>query len=208
MKLKVCGMRSPENIQNLAELMPDYMGFIFWEPSKRFVSNPTPKLDLKVKKVGVFVDASLDFIRECVNLHELKGVQLHGSESPDYCWELNIMDIEIIKAFAVDSKFDFASLEAYETVCNYFLFDTKGKLPGGNGEHFDWEVLKDYPSQKPFFLSGGIGPNDITAVDRIIKLNLPIYAVDINSKFEIEPGLKNIKTIKEFKAKLYNEISG
>jgi phosphoribosylanthranilate isomerase len=96
----------------------------------------------------------------------------------------------------------------YESVCDYFLFDTKGELPGGNGLHFDWTILKDYSSKKPFFLSGGIGPNDCVAIASIIKLNLPLYAIDVNSKFEIEPGFKNIQSIKEFKSKLNNEISG
>ena len=208
MKLKVCGMQSFENIRNLAKIMPDYIGFIFWEHSKRFVSKSTPDLGDRIKKVGVFVNASLNYIKECIIAHKLEVVQLHGNESPKQCSKLKGFDIEIIKAFNIHKKFNFNELEIYESVCDYFLFDAKGKLPGGNGLHFDWTVLKDYPSKKPFFLSGGIGPNDSVAIASIIKLNLPIYAVDINSKFEIEPGFKNIQSIKEFKSKLYNEISG
>ena len=208
MKLKVCGMRSSKNIINLAKIMPDYIGLIFWESSKRFVCNSTPDVREPVKKVGVFVDASLEYIKECIEAHKLKAVQLHGNESPELCGELGEVDVEIIKAFAVQRQFDFSEIVDYESVCDYFLFDTKGKLPGGNGQHFDWTILKDYPSKKPFFLSGGIGPNDCVAIASIIKLNLPLYAIDVNSKFEIEPGFKNIQSIKEFKSKLNNEISG
>ncbi len=208
MKLKVCGMRSPKNIINLAKIVPDYMGFIFWENSKRFVSNSTPDLGESVKKVGVFVNARLDYIKECIEAHKLKAVQLHGNETPEQCNELGEIDVEIIKAFTVQKKFDFSKILVYESVCDYFLFDTKGELPGGNGLHFDWNLLKDYPSKKPFFLSGGIGPNDCIAIASIIKLNLPLYAIDVNSKFETKPGFKNIQSIKEFKLKLYNEISG
>ena len=207
MKLKVCGMRSPNNIINLAKIMPDYMGFIFWENSKRFVSNSTPDLGETVKKVGVFVNARLDYIQECIEAHKLNAVQLHGNESPEHCGELGEIDVEVIKAFTVQKKFDFSKILVYESVCDYFLFDTKGELPGGNGLHFNWALLKDYPSKKPFFLSGGIGPNDCVAIASIIKLNLPLYAIDVNSKFEIEPGFKNIQSIKEFKLKLHNEIS-
>ena len=208
MKLKVCGMRSPNNIINLAKIMPDYMGFIFWENSKRFVSNSTPDIGETVKKVGVFVNARLDYIQKCIEAHKLNAVQLHGNESPEQCGELGEIDVEVIKAFTVQKKFDFSKILVYESVCDYFLFDTKGELPGGNGLHFNWNLLKDYPSTKPFFLSGGIGPNDCVAIASIIKLNLPLYAIDVNSKFETEPGFKNIQSIKDFKLKLYNEISG
>ncbi|MBL6666876.1 phosphoribosylanthranilate isomerase [Flavobacteriaceae bacterium] len=202
MKLKVCGMRAPDNIAALSDLAPDYMGFIFWENSKRFVNNPTPDLPASIKKTGVFVDASPAYITDMVKHHQLQAVQLHGEESPNFCQKLNALGLEIIKAFAVDASFDFSVLEAYETVCNYFLFDTKGPLPGGNGNRFDWSVLRNYPSAKPFFLSGGIGPGDQNAIASIINLNLPLYAIDINSQFEIEPGLKNIEIIKQFKATL------
>ena len=208
MKLKVCGMRSSENILNLAKIMPDYMGFIFWEHSTRFVSNPTPELSKEIKKVGVFVNASLNYIKECVEVHKLKAIQLHGDESPEECSKLKEIDVEVIKSFAMLNEFDFNELAFYESVCDYFLFDTKGFLPGGNGLHFDWTLLKNYRLKKPFFLSGGIGPDDSVAIALINKLNLPVYAVDVNSKFEIEPGYKNIQSIKEFKSKLYNEISG
>ncbi len=202
MKLKVCGMRDPQNIAALSALFPDYMGFIFWEPSKRFVSQITPALPSSIKKTGVFVDQSPDHILEIAALHQLQALQLHGKENPRDCQLLRATGLEIIKAFSIDHAFDFDALTPYESVCDYFLFDTKGPLPGGNGRRFDWSVLKRYPSQKPFFLSGGIGPKDHKAIASIISLNLPLYALDINSRFETVPGLKNIESIKAFKAKI------
>lgn len=202
MKIKVCGMRSPDNIAQLSSLAPDYMGFIFWAPSKRFVSESTPSLTESIKKTGVFVDASEEYILNTIAKHQLQAVQLHGVESPDFCKKLKATGLEIIKAFSVGKRFEFSDLEAYESVCDYYLFDTKGDLPGGNGSRFDWSVLRQYPSSKPFFLSGGIGPEDQDAIAWIINLNLPLYGVDINSKFEDQPALKNIEMIKQFKATL------
>jgi phosphoribosylanthranilate isomerase len=202
MKLKVCGMRSPDNIAHLSVLAPDYMGFIFWAPSKRFVSESTPFLPESIKKTGVFVDASEEYILDTIAKHQLQAIQLHGKESPDFCKKLKATGLEIIKAFSVGKHFEFSDLEAYDPVCDYFLFDTKGDLPGGNGSRFDWSVLRQYPSAKPFFLSGGIGPEDQEAIASIISLNLPLYGVDINSKFEDQPALKNIEMIKQFKATL------
>ena len=201
-------MRAHDNIAALSDLAPDYMGFIFWKHSKRFVTTPTPDLPSTIKKTGVFVDADPAYITATAKQHQLQALQLHGDESPDFCQKLQDLGLEIIKAFAVDTSFDFSVLKTYETVCDYFLFDTKGRLPGGNGSRFDWSVLQYYPSTKPFFLSGGIGTGDYSAIASIINLNLPLYAIDINSQFESEPGLKNIETIKQFKATLLNEVSG
>ena len=195
-------MRSPDNINSLSALAPDYMGFIFWEHSKRFVSDETPQLPQSIKKTGVFVDASVDYILDTIANHKLQALQLHGKESPDFCKKLKSKELEIIKAFSVGKSFEFSDLEAYDSVCDYFLFDTKGDLPGGNGTRFNWSLLRDYPATKPFFLSGGIGPKDQNAIASIINLNLPIYAVDINSKFEDQPAFKNIEMIKQFKATL------
>jgi phosphoribosylanthranilate isomerase len=195
-------MRTPENIAALSDLAPDYMGFIFWKLSKRFVSDPTPDLPASIKKTGVFVDATLTYILDIAKQHQLQAVQLHGEESPTFCQKLQTTGLEIIKAFAVDDTFDFSVLETYDSVCDYFLFDTKGPLPGGNGSRFDWLILCNYPLTKPFFLSGGIGPGDQGAIASIISLNLPVYAIDINSKFEKQAGLKNIEIIKQFKSTL------
>lgn len=199
MKLKICGMKYPENILEVGALLPDYMGFIFWEKSARYFDGEIPKLPISIKKTGVFVNASLAEILEKVEKYDLKAVQLHGQETVNFCSDLkekSTYSIEIIKVFSILDTFDFETLKPFESVCDYFLFDTKGKLPGGNGTTFNWQVLENYPSTKPFFLSGGIGVEELNLVKQILKTNLPLYAIDINSKFEIEPGLKNINLIK------------
>lgn len=196
MKLKICGMKYPENMLEVGALLPDYMGFIFWEKSARYFDGIIPELPKSIQKVGVFVNASLDEILEKIEKHDLQAVQLHGDESVEFCESLKKKSpnlIEVIKVFSILDTFDFAVLKPFESVCDYFLFDTKGKLPGGNGTTFDWKVLENYPSTKPFFLSGGIGLEEMEAVNEILKTNLPVYAIDVNSKFEIEPGLKNIQ---------------
>lgn len=205
MKLKICGMKYPNNILEVGSLLPDYMGFIFWDKSARYFDGTLPTLPKTIKKTGVFVNASQDEILSKVTNHDLQAVQLHGHESVAFCQDLKntlANTIEIIKVFSVDEEFDFNQIEPFETVCDYFLFDTKGKLPGGNGTTFDWKVLEQYPSQKPFFLSGGIGLDEIDLVKQILKTDLPIYAIDVNSKFEIEAGLKNKEKLDRFKQKI------
>ena len=209
MKLKICGMKYPENILEVAALLPDYMGFIFWERSSRYFDGQIPEIPKSIKKTGVFVNESVANIIEKILENNLQAVQLHGKESADFCLNLksefrkiNLSQIEIIKVFSVADDFDFELLKPFENLCDYFLFDTKGKLPGGNGTTFDWNVLQHYPSSKPFFLSGGIGLEEIDAVKEITKTNLPVYAIDVNSKFEIEPGLKNTKLLREFQHNL------
>ncbi len=195
-------MKHPENMQAIAALHPDYMGFIFWERSARFFKGEIPVLPKGIKKAGVFVDASVDEVVSKVKQHSLDAVQLHGAESASYCQELrgndNMSGKEIFKVFSIKDSFDFSVLKTFEPFCDYFLFDTKGKLPGGNGYTFDWEVLKNYPSEKPFLLSGGIGLDEIEKVKEILKTDLPIHAIDVNSKFEIEPGLKDEQNIEKF----------
>ncbi len=205
MKLKICGMKYPDNILEVGTLLPDYMGFIFWDKSARYFDGTLPTLPQSIKKTGVFVNAKKEEIEAQVLKHDLQAVQLHGQESVAFCHELKntlANTTEIIKVFSVDDTFDFNQLEPFETVCNYFLFDTKGKLPGGNGTTFDWKVLEQYPSQKPFFLSGGIGLDEIDLVKKILKTDLPIHAIDVNSKFEIEAGLKNKEELDRFKQKI------
>ena len=204
-KLKICGMKYPDNILEVGSLLPDYMGFIFWEQSARYFDGEIPILPKSIKKTGVFVNASQEEIISKITKYDLQAVQLHGHESVAFCKELKEHfgnAIEIIKVFSVDSAFDFDQLEPFETVCDYFLFDTKGKLPGGNGTTFDWKVLENYSSKKPFFLSGGIGVDEIDLVNEILKIDLPLFAIDLNSKFEIEPGLKNPKLLSSFKQKI------
>ena len=205
MKLKVCGMRESENIASLSVLEPDYMGFIFWAPSNRYVSNPTPVLIDTIKKTGVFVNASVDYIKSTINEHQLQALQFHGNETPNYCKLFSGFGMEIIKAFSIKDSFDFSVLESYEPYCDFFLFDTKGVFPGGNGYSFDWSILMDYPSQKPFFLSGGIGLENTYQIKELLKTNLPLYAIDVNSKFESAPGLKKIDELKQFK-KILHEL--
>ena len=198
MKLKVCGMQETENIVALASLQPDYMGFIFWEPSKRYCTTVPTDIPKHIKKVGVFVDETTKQIKEKVKLFGLDAVQLHGDESPRQCAALLNL-CEVIKAFRIGPDFDFKTLTPYQDHCTYFLFDTQGPLPGGNGTAFDWKLLAGYTLDTPFFLSGGIGLGHVEAIAEIRKRNLPIHALDINSQFESKPGVKKIERIEKFK---------
>jgi phosphoribosylanthranilate isomerase len=220
MKLKICGMK--HNTAKVAALQPDYLGFIFYDKSSRHFDDKIPEIEASTKKVGVFVNATLNEVISKVKQHQLNAVQLHGNESPEYCKELKMYChserseesqskipsfsgiTEIIKVFSIKDDFDFSVLSNYEDACDYFLFDTKGKLPGGNGYTFNWEILKDYPSTKPYFLSGGIGMDSVEKIKEFKKSLASKYcfALDINSKFEIEPGLKNISALEEFKNKI------
>ena len=200
MKLKICGMKYEDNINAVANLQPDYLGFIFHEPSSRNFEDRIPKLTDSIKKVGVFVDEKVEFIAHQIEKHKLIVIQLHGHESPEVCRILKATQAKIIKVFSIKDTFDFSVLLPYEDVCDYFLFDTKGKLPGGNGYAFDWKVLNNYPSTKPYFLSGGIGLDQIEKIQefRNSPASKYCYAIDVNSKFEIEPGLKNIEELEKF----------
>ena len=198
MKLKVCGMKYPENIKLIAELGPDFMGFIFYKNSKRYIDKfDIPTLNKNIKKVGVFVDPKIEYINKMVNKYELDFVQLHGNETPEFISK--IKNIKIIKAFAIDANFNFNILKNYLS-CDYFLFDTAGKLPGGNGISFDWNILSDYKINKPFFLSGGIGINSLKSLKRFLNsvISKNCVAIDINSQFEIDFGIKDFQLIKNF----------
>ncbi len=194
--LKVCGMK--HNTLDVAQLKPDYLGFIFFEKSKRnYDQAAIETLPEGIKKVGVFVDASIEFALDKIQQFQFDVIQLHGSETPEYCKALQTdINVELWKVFSIKDHFDFSVLEAYEAVVDKFLFDTKGKEKGGNGYTFDWSVLNEYPSQKPFMLSGGIGLDEIPAVNELKKTTLPLAGIDVNSKFEDEPGLKNIDLLK------------
>ncbi|MGM5470589.1 phosphoribosylanthranilate isomerase [Flavobacteriaceae bacterium LMO-SS05] len=200
-------MKYQENLIGVAKLQPDYLGFIFYEKSARFFEGTLPKLPPSIKKVGVFVNASIEEISKKVKTYRLDAIQLHGEESPEFCSQLKQYDqesVEIIKVFSIKDDFDFNLLKPYEAVCDYYLFDTKGKLPGGNGYTFNWKVLKDYPSTKPYFLSGGIGLEETEHVLSFLQSQESkyCYAIDVNSKFEREPGLKHIEKLKAFKTHL------
>ena len=204
MNLKVCGMKYKNNILEISNLKPDLMGFIFWPESPRYFDYNIINIPREIAKVGVFVNQSFEFILEKINKFDLNYVQLHGKEKVQFCKKLNSVT-KIIKVFNVDEKFDFNNIKPFEDFCDYFLFDTKGKGYGGTGKKFNWNILKNYESNKPFFLSGGIGPEHVSKIKKLLKTNLPIYAIDINSKFETKPGLKKIEIIEDFKNKI-NEL--
>ncbi len=201
--LKVCGMKYHENIEELVKVHPDFIGFIFHESSPRNITKTLKtKIPNSIKKTGVFVNKNLDFIQKKINDFGLNIIQLHGNESPDFCHQIQQLNIEVIKAFNIQENFDFDLLKKYESCCNYFLFDAFGKNAGGNGITFNWQLLSNYHGTIPFLLSGGI---NATMTSEIIQINHPQFlGVDINSGFEIKPGLKDIKKIKQFKNELYS----
>ena len=204
MKLKVCGMRDAENIKELAELKPDFIGFIFYDKSPRFVGNTLDaeliqSIPREIRKVGVFVNATVDYILQNVKKYGLNYVQLHGNETPDFCKNLRMKGVNIIKAFRLDESFIFSQLNNYKPHVDFFLFDAKGDGYGGNGVTFDWSILKKYDNQKPYFLAGGISLDNL---DELAGITPKPYAFDVNSKFEIEPGVKDIEKIGELITKM------
>ncbi|HMI00932.1 MAG TPA: phosphoribosylanthranilate isomerase [Pedobacter sp.] len=207
LRLKICGMKVPANILEVAALKPDYMGFIFYKQSKRYAGGLSAELlmdlPLNIKKTGVFVDEDLAGVAGLATEFGFSAVQLHGAETPEYCLELKQIlpqETEIIKAFGVDENFDFAQLKAYEEIVDYFLFDTQTPDHGGSGKVFNWSLLDRYELDKPYFLSGGIGPEHVEDISNIKDKRL--YAIDVNSRFELEPGLKQIDKLNDFKNKL------
>jgi len=214
MLIKVCGMRSPENITALLELPVDLMGLIFYKKSPRHVPDSAAKEILaasegKVKRVGVFVNEAVETIVQKVAKFKLQYVQLHGKEDADYCYDLLAHsaktfgcddELRLIKAFSVDEQFDFSITKDYTAYCEYFIFDTKGKNAGGNGFMFDWSLLKQYQERIPFLLSGGIDAQSAAAIQ---SLDFPkMIGVDLNSKFEISPALKDVSLLKGFMQEL------
>jgi phosphoribosylanthranilate isomerase len=205
--LKICGMK--HNIAEVAKLQPDYLGFIFYEKSPRFFDGEIPSLPQGIKKVGVFVDATIDEILTTFEKYNLDVIQLHGNETKEFVLTLNMYlrlkfwdGYEVWKVFPVDDSFDFSNTRDFVKKVDAFLFDTKGDNHGGNGKTFNWEVLKNYKYETPFLLSGGIGLEEVDELKELLKTDLPIHAIDVNSKFEIEPGLKNIEDLKRFKNEL------
>lgn len=198
--IKVCGMREPSNIAKLQELKVDWMGMIFFEKSARNVVKPI-FIKKEIPRVGVFVNEEIDFILKKITDYELDLVQLHGDESVEFCKKIKDGLIvpfpkKIIKVFSVGNDFDFSILKPYETVVDYFLFDTKGENRGGNGVAFNWDILKKYNSEIPFLLSGGINSDSAEAIKSFQHPKM--VGIDINSRFESEPALKDIKKIKTF----------
>lgn len=196
-------MKYKENIEQVADLKPDYMGFIFYSSSKRSVMEDfqLPPLPPEIKKVGVFVNADADDIIDKINQHNLDCIQLHGSEPPYFCRQMQRITC-IIKAFGIDEHFDFQLLEAYKDTCNYFLFDTKTREYGGSGQQFNWQLLENYQYDVPFFLSGGLDISIVKEIKELAHKTPLLHAIDVNSKFEISPGLKDTDKLE----KLVNEI--
>jgi phosphoribosylanthranilate isomerase len=202
-KVKVCGMNNSENLKSLLTLPVDLVGFIFYADSKRNctlspneVKAAFNKGNITAKKVGVFVDAPIEIVLEKHEAYALDYVQLHGNESIFYCQNLKEHKVNIIKAFQIDDHFSYSNTSAYSFFCDYFLFDAKGDLPGGNGIHFNWQSLSNYKGKIPFLLGGGIGQDDVEILNEIDVDQLRY--VDINSSFETEPGYKNLDIVADF----------
>lgn len=196
-RLKICGMREADNIMDVAALKPDYMGFIFYEKSKRFVGSNfsvPSKFPQDIKRVGVFVNEKTEKILDIVSKHKLDYVQLHGDEPPIVCMTLKTNRIGVIKVLSVDASFDFTTAKPYQEYSDFFLFDTKSETYGGTGKSFDWSLLKMYNEKIPFFLSGGISFDNIQDVRDLLNMN--IHAIDVNSGVERIPGLKDVTKIK------------
>jgi len=193
MIIKVCGMREAGNIREAEALGVDWIGMIFWPHSKRGVTVRPDYLPVRARRVGVFVDETIDVVRQTADDYALDLIQLHGSEPPSF---LSAIGRRTIKAFNIASAGDLRQTEPYEGIADYFLFDTKGKSVGGNGEKFDWSILSDYHGSTPFLLSGGIGPDD---AERVKKFHHPLFVgIDLNSRFERMPGEKDITRLEKF----------
>lgn len=200
-------MRDRQNIQAVISTGPDYLGFVFFPGSQRYVGKDPDKavfLDIPagIRKVGVFVNEEPENILALAGQYELNPVQLHGNESVAYCKVIAKAGLSVIKAFGIDRDFDFERLIPYLPVCDFFLFDTPSDQHGGTGHHFDWDILKRYKFEVPFFLSGGISCKDARAIRSLHHPSL--FAADINSRFESVPGIKDIDTVKSFIQEIKN----
>lgn len=199
--IKVCGMRDPENIDRVCEAGTDYLGYIFQRESSRYVGKEPDqsifdRVPSRIRKVGVFVNEEQELLIRLCRRHGLVAAQLHGNETPLFCRAVKNNGLTVIKAFSLHDTFDFSLLESYVPTADYFLFDTRGKLRGGTGIKFDWKILDRYHSSVPFFLSGGIGPDDAAELK---KLKHPgLFAIDVNSGFEIQPAFKDAAAVKRF----------
>jgi phosphoribosylanthranilate isomerase len=201
MFIKICGMRNDANIQEVARLKPDLMGFIFYPKSKRFVGRDfdpalVQALMPEISTVGVFVNDNDETVLTTARKYQFDYVQLHGNESPQFCKQIQNEGFRVLKAFGMNAGFEADVLEPYADVCDYFLFDTSTSDYGGSGQKFDWELLHRLHLSKPFVLSGGIGPED---AERILAIRHPLMAgIDINSRFETEPAMKDVQKLSAF----------
>ncbi len=199
MMIKVCGMREADNIREVEALGIDMMGFIFWPKSSRYVSQCPDYLPKRVKRVGVFVDEDPEQVKRLADDYGLDYIQLHGHETPEVISYLRTPALphpRIIKAFNISTAEDLIQTQPYEGLVDYFLFDAKGKSVGGNGEKFNWNVLDAYQGSTPFLLSGGICPGDAVRVNAFYHPNC--IGIDLNSRFELAPGLKDVNALRRF----------
>jgi len=211
MKIKVCGLKYPENINDLVALQPDYMGFICYSPSPRFIADMPAdtllNLPSGIIKTGVFVNEDEQTIDALIDRYGFNAVQLHGKENPEFCAHFKHR-VQVLKAFGMDEGFNFDQLQAYADVVDYFLFDTKTTHHGGSGKTFNWDILQKYNLDIPFFLSGGLSPANLTEVKNI--KHPAFYGVDLNSRFETAPGKKDIALLQQafdlLRQPQYNEI--
>ena len=197
-RIKVCGMRQSRNISELIDLAPDFIGFIFYERSPRYAGtiltpDITSQIPAHVKKTGVFVNAPLEHIIKTCEKYNLNTVQLHGEETPQMCRDIQNKGYEVIKSFALKTTADLEQTTPFADCCDFFLFDTPTAEYGGSGKKFDWSVLHGTKIERPFFLSGGIEEADAATI--LDECPQKPYALDINSKFETAPGLKNIESV-------------
>ena len=211
MKVKVCGLKIPENIKAVAALNPDYAGFIFYGPSPRFIDKLTieglSQVPSYIKKTAVFVNETKEKVSELIDQYHFDAIQLHGEETPDFANYFK-GKVTVLKAFGVNEDFDFSRLDEFKNSVDFFLFDTKTTIHGGSGKTFNWKLLNNYKLDVPFFLSGGLSLENLEEVKNI--RHPQFHGVDLNSKFEIEPGLKDIikleKAFDIIKQKPINEL--
>ncbi|MEQ8241493.1 MAG: phosphoribosylanthranilate isomerase [Cyclobacteriaceae bacterium] len=195
-------MRDADNIKGMISLAPDYIGFIFYPKSKRYVGDNfiMPQIPKPIKKVGVFVNEAIESLLQKVLKYELDYVQLHGDESVEYVEQVKKNEVNVFKVFSLSDQMPIQRMKKYESFVDCFLFDTKTPEYGGSGRKFKWSILKQYNLNKPFLLSGGIALEDVEIIKDLQLENL--IGIDVNSKFEASPGFKNLELVKELKAKI------
>jgi phosphoribosylanthranilate isomerase len=202
--IKICGLKDPENLLDVLQLKPDLIGFLFYPKSPRFVEDPESLRFLnnipgRPLIVGVFVNPDLRSIREITKILRLDAIQLHGEETPEFCEVVRKDNHAVIKAFGVHPGFDFYQTARYRGHADYFLFDTASPKMGGTGEQFDWDLLDFYHGETSYFLSGGLTPET-----QIIPNHIQMAGVDLNSRFETAPGIKNIGFLQKFLKQVRN----
>jgi phosphoribosylanthranilate isomerase len=210
MLIKVCGITSVEQLKDLQLIGVDYAGLIFYPLSPRFVgkhkmqASETNEQQISIRKIGVFVNQQEDDLLKLVDDWGIEMVQLHGEETPDYCERIS-KQVKVIKAFRVGTVDDIELMVSpYRDVVDYFLFDTMGEKYGGTGKQFDWNLVSNKALGKPYFLSGGIGADMDKELNDFASTQKDLYAVDVNSKFEVSPGIKNMGLIRKFVDSLKN----